>query len=247
MPVTGPTVYLVHGLLESSHGHYVEQIKALRDDYRLVPVDLPGHGRSPVPARAPFYRTATAYFTAVLDRLGPGHVVAASYVGVPVVVAAARTRPDLVWSLVLQGFVPDLDYETFAGWMDGFDHLGELADHHPVMAEGYERVHGKRWKETLRLVLADMRDSYAERIKIPVEALSRLEMPVLLVNGSVRTVERSAASAAERAGGNLRGRVVTNAGHLPGRQQPEEFNELVRSFWREHAWRKHAEHRQPVG
>lgn len=226
-----PRVYLVHGFLESAAGHYAEQIRALREQYEFVPLDLPGHGRCPVDAEGSFYRGAEHYLDVALRRFGPGHLAAASYVGSPVAVRVALRRPELVRSLVLQGFVPGLDRDTFTGWMNGFEHLALLADEHPQLEAGYTRVHGRRWRHTVAAVLADV-ERYDERMRISEQQIGALPMPVLLINGSVRTVERECAQRADRFGPRVRGAVVADAGHLPGRQRPAEFNHLVSEFWR---------------
>lgn len=225
-----PTVYLVHGLLETGHSHYAKQIPEWRDRFRLVPVDLPGHGRCAADARDPYYATAFAYLSTVCGRFGRGHVVAASYLGAPLAVRLAGARPELVDSLVLHGFVPDTPKTRYDEWYSSFHFLPTLADHHAVLRDGYERLHGPRWRQTLECVLGGIDEGYDDDVLVSAGTLRSLGRPVLLVNGGNRAPEREAAVAFPDPTAGLHGHVIPDAGHIPGRDNPAEFSRVVAEF-----------------
>ena len=49
---SSPALFFIHGLL-SNHQHWSNQMESLADSYRVVAVDLPGHGDDCVPVDAP--------------------------------------------------------------------------------------------------------------------------------------------------------------------------------------------------
>ena len=225
-------VYFLHGLLATAHDHFGPQLRAWKEELAVVPVDLPGHGRCPLDANPRCVAKAVSYALAVMSRFGPGHVIAASYLGSPVAVRSALQRPDLVKSLVLTGFAPDVPQEIFALWLESF---GRLADENDKLTHWYEQTHGSRWPETLAAYTEDVRERYDEDVRVTWKMLSMLQRPALIANGAVKSNERDAATEAARLGPNVRGQVIQGAGHIPGCDRPEEFNQVVRAFWEETA------------
>lgn len=97
----GRTLLLLHGLAGST-GNWVELVPDLVERYRVISVDLPGHARSaPLPrgaTMADFADTAAA----VLDAEGVTQAVVAGHsFGGLVAIRLARSRPELVRSVLL--------------------------------------------------------------------------------------------------------------------------------------------------
>src|SRR5262245_8710749 len=65
----GPTVVLVHGL-GSRDEHWLPVARLLARDHRVVMVDLPGHGASPMPDPFSLERAATALDLALEHECG---------------------------------------------------------------------------------------------------------------------------------------------------------------------------------
>lgn len=229
---TKRVVYFLHGLLSSAHYHFAPQLEAWKNELTLVPIDLPGHGNCQVNAGPSYFDLALRYSTGVINRFGRGDIIAASMLGGPVAVRCARARPDLVSRLVLAGFVPDVPQDAFLLWLEGFR---RLADENIKLAEWYEQVHGRRWKETLEYFIEDVERRYPEDIRVTSQMLSDLQAPVLITNGSLKSNERNAALHADALGHRVCGRVIEGAGHIPSRDCPEEFNVAVEAFWRKTA------------
>ncbi|GGS46035.1 MULTISPECIES: alpha/beta fold hydrolase [Actinokineospora] len=218
------TVYVLHGLLGTAYGHFGHQITAWRDRHRVVPVDLPGHGRCPLDAAEDYLDQAYGYVRALVSRFGPGRVVAASYLGGPVAVRLAAEHPELVSSLALTGFAPDLDRETFLRLLEGFPRLVEAS---PELAAEYDRLHTPRWRRTLAVFGA----AAAPAELVTGARLGALAADVLLVNGSHKSVEREAAERAGAFGPRVRGQVLDGAGHIASHDAPEAFTRAVEAFW----------------
>jgi len=222
-------VYFLHGLLATAHHHFAPQLRAWKEELAVVPIDLPGHGRCPLDANPRYTATAVNYTIAIMSRFGPGHVIAASYLGGPVALQSALQRPDLVRSLVLTGFVPDVPREIFALWLDGFI---RLATEKPELTRWYEETHGSRWPRTLDAYSDDVRERYDE-VSVTTQMLNLLHPPALIANGAEKSNERAAATDTARFGPRVYGQVIEGAGHIPGCDNPDEFNRVVRAFWEE--------------
>jgi pimeloyl-ACP methyl ester carboxylesterase len=224
------TVYFLHGLLSSSHYHFAPQVEDWKEKLTVVPIDLPGHGHCPLDAQPRYLTTAIRYTLGIMDRFGPGHVIAASQLGGPVAVRSALQRADLFRSLVLTGFVPDVPQPIFSGWLEGFRTLASENEH---LRRWYEGMHGPRWQLTLEGFSSDVQTRYSEDICVTSEMLGSLTPPTLIVNGSLKSNERNTALDAARFGPTVRGHVIEGVGHIPSRERPQEFNAVVRSFWKE--------------
>ena len=100
-PAGAPLLVGVHGL-GGSHLNWAAVAPHLADRYRLVAVDLLGHGRTPAAGRTPDIAGHAALLTGVLDRLGGGPVVlVGNSMGGLVSALAAAGSPDAVAGLVL--------------------------------------------------------------------------------------------------------------------------------------------------
>lgn len=222
------TIYLIHGLLESSLGQYAPQIRHWRPRKVVVPLQLPGHGDNSVDAGPELISDSVKMLGAAIKRHGPGHVIAASYLGSPVAVRYAQGDGSGLLSLVLMGLVPDLPREVFEPWVKGF-YL--LAGENPRLSEVYERVHGPRWKSTLDAFEGIVRCAYEDDLAVKWKSLEELGVLTLIANGSHKSSEQRAARRAQELGGMLRGHVFEGAGHVPSVDRPMEFVRAVETHW----------------
>jgi pimeloyl-ACP methyl ester carboxylesterase len=223
------TVYLLHGLLATGYAHFAGLIQRWRQTHRVVPLDLPGHGRCPQDASRPYYQGCLEYLLAQIAELGPGHLVGASYLGGSVALRAALVAPQSVRSLVLTGYVPEAPHAVVNRWTESF--LG-LTARDPELVEHYQRLHGARWRQTLETVLAEIREAYPTAVAVTREQLGGLRVPTLLLNGSLKSDERAAAAALPSLSPQLDAGLVPGAGHIPSHEQPELFGTMVEHFWR---------------
>jgi pimeloyl-ACP methyl ester carboxylesterase len=98
---SGPAVVLLHGL-GSSSADWPQQQAALEPTYRVITIDLPGHGASPRLAGPLTIETMAGRVSAVLRELadGPAHLVGLS-LGACVALRLALGAPGRVRSLTL--------------------------------------------------------------------------------------------------------------------------------------------------
>ncbi|MHA7987160.1 alpha/beta fold hydrolase [Rathayibacter sp. CAU 1779] len=104
-----PAVVLIHGTASDVHV-WDPIVPALAADFRVIRVDLLGHGRSTPSTNGYGILAQARRIGEVLDRLDVGRVsVVAHSMGCLVATALAEARPDLVSAVVLIDGGPDLD------------------------------------------------------------------------------------------------------------------------------------------
>jgi pimeloyl-ACP methyl ester carboxylesterase len=240
---SGPLVVCVPGMgeLRSVYRFTVPVLAAA--GFRVVAVDLRGHGDSDATFSAYDDVAAGGDLIALLDTLGPALIVGNS-MGAGAAVWAAAERPDLVSGLVLLGpFVRDPSLNPFlavalraamAGpwaprvWTSHLSTLypgsrpDDFAEHRRAIAASMRRPgYARAFSRTTRTTHA------------PVEArLHEVTAPVLVVMGE-RDPDFSDAPAegrwiAERLNGQLT--VIPGAGHYPHVEDPEQVNAVVVEF-----------------
>jgi pimeloyl-ACP methyl ester carboxylesterase len=104
-----PALLLIHGT-GASTAWWDPVVPRLADAYRVIRVDLPGHGRSSSPAGGYDIPTQARRVGAALDRLGAGRVTVIGHsTGGSVATAMAEQRPDVVVALALIDTGPSPD------------------------------------------------------------------------------------------------------------------------------------------
>lgn len=237
----GDAVVLIHGL--GSHvGDWRPQVDALSDIFRVIAVDLRGHGRSDKPA-GPYSIPAFSADIAALIRsldVGPAHVVGLS-LGGAVAFQLAVTEQTLVRSLVIVNSGPSfvvnrqirvaLFLRLFVLKVAGLKGLGNMIT---------KRLFPKAEQEPLRraflehFVTNDPR-AYAASTRSLVgwtvaEELSRITCPVLVISGDRDYTPVSAKEAYVATLPNARLAVIGDAGHACTIEQPDEVNRVLRAF-----------------
>jgi pimeloyl-ACP methyl ester carboxylesterase len=242
----GPPLVLVHGAGDDSR-IWQPQLDALADELTVVAWDEPGAGRTrDLPAGfglADYANCLGALIEALA--LGPAHVAGLSWGGT-VALELYRHRPELVETLILA--------DTYAGWKGSLPQ-GEVrarvaAVRRTLEAPGdfdstspglFAGAPPPRFVPLLEEIAAEVRpETLRRQLLVMAEAdqrelLSRIAVPTLLIWGEFDA--RSSLSIArqfEQAIPNARLVVIPDAGHLSNLEQPEQFNEAVRTFCRTH-------------
>ncbi|MFF2021231.1 alpha/beta fold hydrolase [Streptomyces sp. NPDC058171] len=229
-----PPVVLVHGTRFSA-GQWSPQLAALRADFPVVAVDLPGHGaRSAQPWSLAAATEVIASAVAPLDH-GPALVVGHSLGGY-VAPDFARRRPDLLRGLVLAG----ASASTRGPWAAPYRWVAGLVPRLPA-----HRL--TRWNDALlrrlyppEVVDATIRAGYAFHTlpaawgevlgRFDAAALRRVAAPVLILNGEKDTLFRSGERDFARAHPRARVELIPRAGHLANFDDPAAFTDAVRRF-----------------
>ena len=240
-PEGAPVIAFTHGIV-LDHTTFEAQVAGLRDAFRVVVWDLPGHGRSyPLPGAEFRFSVAAACLIGVLDEVGAERaVLVGQSLGSLVSQYAAHAHPRRVTALVHVGGMP------LAGGMSRFAAAvwGNLlktavlipagafyrwfARERAVTAEarGYmERSATKMGKQQV----LDLTQAYLEDFAAGIP--SEPPMPSLIAIGEheVGMVRRAAARWHAKTPGS-RLATIPGAGHIANHDQPEAFNQVLVSF-----------------
>lgn len=240
---TGEPVLLLHGL-GSSSADWAPQIAELARDFRVIAVDLRGHGRSDKPAGPYSIAGFAADVAAVLARLGVGeaHVCGISLGGM-VAFQLAVDHPALVRTLAIINSGPAFPGHTLKGWlalqarlwiirMKGLPALG------PVIAR---RLFPKPEQEPLRTAFVEQfatndRAAYESTLRAignfdVSDRLDGIRCPILVLAGDRDYTPLSAKEAYMPRLRDARLVVIRDSGHASPMDQPFEVNEALAEFW----------------
>jgi pimeloyl-ACP methyl ester carboxylesterase len=237
--VAGPRdafpIVLVHGAA-ATRKMWVPQMEALADEFRVIAVDLPGHGM----LREQPFRLEAAVQT-VMESLRHQTRDRALIVGLSlggyVAMACAHDHPQQIAGLVLSGCC--IDYRGALGllsWLDSSivttllseDRLTRmqakaLRSRFPEAVVEPQLEAGFSWKVTPHV--------YRELASHDFPAMLRtFPGPALIVNGENDKPNRKREAALLRAAQDGQLQIVKQAGHLCNLEQPEAFTFQVHTF-----------------
>lgn len=179
-PDDAPDLVLLHGGVGAGRMHWGKMLDALAERWRVHVPDLPGHGRTPLDGRPYGRELLVDALDRYLDTHGaPAHVAGFS-MGGHTALGLAQRRPEGFASLTLIG-VSIRAHQGLDGWRDRFD-PDRLEAELPVFARHLQRVHEPQggpdaWRDVCR------RDAAGIDLGTDLDALARLDCPVLLVRG----------------------------------------------------------------
>lgn len=235
-PADAPAIVLVHGT-RLSKAYWSPQLRDLGSDFRVVAVDLPGHGAL---AGSPFtLDTAVDVVTGAIRDHGHGHAVLVGLsLGGYVAMATAAREPELVRGLVISGATLEPAGPTIAGvralalaldlarrpgldranaWFFRTRYPAEIAE--PIIAGGFWSAGGA----------VALRAIAGERFR---PRLATYPGPTLLLNGAWDVVMRPGARRFAAAARDARRVRIGGASHLANLDRPAAFSEAIRRFAR---------------
>ena len=242
-----PWLAMVHGMTQDRR-IFAAQVAAFKAHYRILLVDLPGHGLSAALPGPYGHVELAAHVGAALDEAGAGccHYWA-THTGTSLGLLLAAERPGRFRSMVLEGAVvpgrasPSVDAalqrvrdvarrDGMPAALDLWCAEGAWFDvlrQHPV--ECRAEAHWAIVREFSGGPWLDEREAAPVR---PIDdRLPQIDMPVLLYNGEHEVADfLDAAAFLEARLPNVRRATVPRAGGFPGWEFPEPVNRLVMAF-----------------
>jgi len=244
---TRPWLTLVHGASQHS-GLFNAQVKEFQPNYRLLLIDLPGHGRSsslPGPYGLVEYTRSTlaALHAAKIDRT---HYWG-THTGAGIGLMLAAEHPPLIETLILDGSIlpgVDLPYVT-----ERYQLAKKTARERGIEAARAEWFRESKWFDVMRERPTECRakehwelvDQFPgrpwldtvtpETIPSIRPALNRITQRTLLINGE-HDVEGfiRVADELEKSLPNVKRATIPGAGGFPLWEFPEAVNKLVKQF-----------------
>ena len=239
---TGPPLLFIHGL-GSSGRDWAKQVPFFADRYRVLRVDLRGHGRSdrpPGPYHIEQFARDVAVFLRRCDAV-PAHIVGLSMGGM-VTLQLALDAPDLVRSLVVANSPADVRLHT---WHDVWFYLSRRL---AVQMLGMRRVGrllaGRLFprddQESLRETFVERWAANDEQAYVGAvdaimgwsvqDRLSEIEAPALIVSSEHDYTPVSVKNQMVAEMPTARLAVVPGARHALPVEKPEAFNALLSEF-----------------
>jgi abhydrolase domain-containing protein 6 len=180
----GPTVVLVHGL-GSRPGHWLPTARLLAPHHRVVLMELPGHGESPMPFPFSFERAVEALDLALAHASSGPVILVGHSLGGLVAAGEAIEHPDRVRSLVLveTALRPQFEGEERAVMLDALDRDYQALLRAAYTSFGRDSAQGEelyaevaaldstRMKQWIRLALSTDLSQAAVRLQMPVLAV----------------------------------------------------------------------------
>ncbi len=231
-PLDAPTLVFLHGT-RVTRAMWDPQVAGLADRYRVVTVDLPGHGAL---ADMTFRMArAVAIARSVIERNGGRAIVIGQSLGGYVAMELAACHPEIVAGLVLCNSTTEpRTVARRAPRAIGVYVAGRVGERYlrrgePVRADTTRRgpapraTNGWLFKGGYHAVVTALRTSFIPR-------LAGYPGPALLVNGSDDPLFRRGERDFLAACSNGRLCVIPNAGHLVNSEQPDAFNAAIDEF-----------------
>jgi pimeloyl-ACP methyl ester carboxylesterase len=240
-PDRAPALVLLHGT-RRTRAMWHHQLGGLADDFRVVVVDLPGHGAlADVPFRL---ADATELVSAVIDLVAGGRaIVVGQSLGGYVGMDLAARRPGQVAGLVLANATAEPRSIVRRAPRQVGSYLaaaagerirwpravppgdGPAGSRRPGADPAPEvpATHGWLFKGGTRALVAALGETFIPR-------LAAYPGPTLLINGAEDRLFRHAEQAFLAAAANGRLEVIPGCGHLVNEDQPAAFNTAVRRF-----------------
>lgn len=249
----GPPIVLVHGLANSVIT-WRKNVEPLARSFRVIALDLPGHGLSDMPKIRFDLPTGAAFLASFLDEMGVdrAHLVGNS-MGGAVVLELALARPERTASLTLAdsaglgreialvlrlGSLPLLGEYARRPTLKGVRNLVRWLVYDPSLADEDElplRLSYLKREGSAQALLRFLRTGvglFGQRPGTRRDAiLSSLSMPTLIVWGAQDPLFPTAQ--AQRAAHAIPGaklHVFDACGHWPQYEHPGEFNRLLGDF-----------------
>lgn len=238
----GVPLLLLHGL-GSSGLDWEYQIPAFSAHYRVITLDLRGHGRSDKPRERYSIKAFSADVEALIEHLhlGPVHLVGLS-MGAMVGFQLAVDQPQLLKSLCIVNSGPQVKvrgandaWQWFKRWslarvmsMQTLGKaLGKLLFPHPEQSDLRRKI-AERWaRNDKRAYLASFDAIVGWGVQ---ERLSRITCPTLVVSADRDYTPVAIKQAYVRLIPNARLVVIDNSRHATPLDQPEDFNRIVLEF-----------------
>lgn len=245
---SGRTVVMIHaGICDARM--WDRQMETLAGVGRIVRLDLPGFGRTPVPT-GPYVDAGEVIRLIEAEDLAPAVVIGVS-MGGGVALDLATARPELVSGLVLVGTTHPS--QQWSAGMEAADkreeQLFEAGDVEALIElnlriwiDGPSRSPDEVDPELRAFVGEMQRGALTKQMAQPepeageltadlAAALPEITTPTLVMVGDLdipEMVESANLLAGDIAG--ARTEVIVGASHLPNLERPEEFDELVLGF-----------------
>jgi 2-succinyl-6-hydroxy-2,4-cyclohexadiene-1-carboxylate synthase len=251
----GVPLLLLHGFTGRGSG-WGRHAAAFATSFRVIVVDLPGHGRTGTPsdpARAGVERTADDLAAILVrDGLAPAHVLGYS-LGARIALRLAVTHPTTVRRLILESpsagvaTVSDrnaraavdearavrIERDGIQAFVDEWQREPVFASHAALPPTRAARLRAERLRNRPAGLAASLRGAGQGNMEPLHDRLAEVRAPTLVIAGALDPAGRGRAEAVAAGIPDARLAVVAGAGHTPHLETPSTFRSLALDFLKE--------------
>lgn len=242
-----PWIVMVHGMSQD-HRAFSAQVDAFQARYRILRIDLPGHGLS-ANISGPFGHAELAdHILEALDNAGVSQChYWATHTGTALALLLAASNPDRFHSLIFEGAV--LPGHTMPSVDAEIQRARDTARNQGIEAARRQWFDGAAWFDVMRARPEECRaaahweivsefsgapwlyDGEAKPVPKIDEKLTSLDLPVLLYNGEYDLADfMDAADRLETKLPNVQRETIPDAGGFPAWEFPDRVNKVVAVF-----------------
>jgi pimeloyl-ACP methyl ester carboxylesterase len=225
---TGAPVVLMHGYSDTSQA-WRPQIEALGSRYRLVTLDMRGHGRTVAPDDPEAYSEAhvVADLSALLRHLGIARaVIGGLSLGGYMSLRFYLAHPEVVRALVLCDTGPGYrNAEAREDW-----NRRAFARAEDLEARGLAALRHNAGHTSATGLARAARGMLAQFDSAAIDVLPKIAVPTLVIVGSEDKPFLGATEYMARKIGGARRVVIDGAGHVANVDRPEPFNAALLAF-----------------
>ncbi len=213
---------MVHGFMGTGKAHFIQQIEYFEGKYEVIALDLPGHGKNEMEYENDYFNQTLEWLSEYVEKHGAGFILGLS-LGASLAIHTALRLPHLVKGVVLTGYSPFVPESLQPLMEKQYDEFLHIEEHAPDTADHFERLHGEKWRKTLRSVLYVMTFEYPV---ISDRQLAQIEN-ILLLNGDQQRHEVEATTYLKQQNDEINVGVIPGVGHTANIDSPEAFNRIV--------------------
>jgi len=234
----GPVVVLVHGL-GSDYDDWLPVARDLARDHRVVFVELPGHGETPMATPFALEQATLALDRAIAEQAREPVVLVGHSVGGLVATAEALHAPGRVRGLVLveTALAPQVSRPEADTLLAHFDRDWEGTLHAVYSSFGRDSLQGEQlWARASQVERQNLRAWIPVALNTDLSSeAAALAMPVLAVLAprsweADETWEHAAQALGYARIPKLRGMRIENCGHFVMLDRPRRLAEAIRRF-----------------
>jgi 2-succinyl-6-hydroxy-2,4-cyclohexadiene-1-carboxylate synthase len=245
----GEALLMLHGFMGSAQSWH-RQWDSITERYKVIAIDLPGHGNTENPTHAARHtiESVAADIAEILDQLEINRIHFLGYsMGGRIALYFAVHHPERVQSLLLESASPGLDNVAdrearraadaalamkiessgLAAFVDYWENLPLFASQKTLPSDIQASIRGQRLRNDPAGLAASLRELGTGSQPSMWSELQHVKLPTLLIVGRAdrKFVEIGQQMAAELPQARLE--IVEAAGHTVHLEQPERFSELV--------------------
>lgn len=224
---SGENLVFLHTGLHTGMTDFKAQKDYFQNQYRVILLDLRGHGKSANADIANFFEDSAKDLNDTLESLdiSSAHIAGAS-LGSLAAIFFSFLFPDKVDTLTLSG----ITLEKPAHWKEL--HQKDVLNQEKVLQSEaavhyFNALHGEGWQQFIHLGKDENWYPFEK-----IQELKELDIPVLLIFGEKSKNERAILHYKEYQKKRIHFAVIPFAGHLVHEEQPELFNRCLDLFLR---------------